>query len=512
MPLLIENCKLLGRRLGSVLVEGGRVARVSDDPSQEVGSDTERLDANGGALLYGLADTHCHPFEYGWLKRNVDLRGTANLNAMRMRLSGRVQSARPGEWVTGMGWDQEALAERRMPNRGDIDDIAPSNPVALTRVCGHVALLNTKAIETLGFQDLAGAEFERDEGGALTGVVKERAVSRVFARIPRDAQACYDDLQSVGLEAARYGLTMLHCILSPDGFKEELQALGMEAAGRHRTMRFRVYVPPESLPYVTEKDFRRRLTGEWLRINGVKIYADGSLGARTAALREPYSDQRTTSGLLRYSDEELSETVLRAHGQGYQVIIHAIGDRAIEQALAALSPVTGGGNPMRHRIEHASLLPKDLRQTMAKLGIRASVQPSFITSDAWAGQRLGEERVRDLYPLRSMLEGGVVASGGSDSPVESLSPTVAVWAAMVRGGFSPEEALSLDQALSLYTGNARLNGLDEGGTDFVEGSAGDLTLLDSDIDGIHPAMFRKVGVAATIVGGTLTYCFNGSAG
>jgi predicted amidohydrolase YtcJ len=242
----------------------------------------------------------------------------------------------------------------------------------------------------------------------------------------------------------------------------------------------------------------------------VKIYADGSLGASTAALRDPYADDAGNSGILRHTDEELAETVVRADAEGYQVIIHAIGDRAIEQAIGALSTVTGSGNPRRHRIEHASLLPRDLRSKMRAQGIRATVQPCFISSDRWALKRLGEERVRDLYPLRSMLEEGIVASGSSDAPVESLSPVLAMWAAMVRPGYPADERLTLDEALRLYTTNASANGFDEEGAGIEEGGRADFTLLDSDIEGMHPAMLRKVGVAATIVGGRAVYSFEGS--
>jgi len=193
----------------------------------------------------------------------------------------------------------------------------------------------------------------------------------------------------------------------------------------------------------------------------------------------------------------------------YQVIIHAIGDRAIEQAIDALAGVTGTKNPKRHRIEHASLLPKDLRSKMAHNDIRATVQPLFITSDTWAANRLGEERAVDLYPLKSMLDVGLVASGSSDSPVESMSPVLGMWASMVRGGIAPDETLTPAQALGLYTSNSASNGFDEIGQSLVEGGRADMTLLDSDIGGMHPALFRKVGVAATIVDGSAIHSFGG---
>jgi hypothetical protein len=255
---------------------------------------------------------------------------------------------------------------------------------------------------------------------------------------------------------------------------------------------------------------REKLRGDRIRINGVKLYADGSLGASTAALREPYSDDPSNSGLLRYRDEELAEVVGRADSAGYQVIIHAIGDRAVEQAIDALTPVVGGGNPRRHRVEHASLLPGDLRSKMRKLRIRVTVQPSFVVSDTWAVRRLGGERVRDLYPFRSIMKECILASGSSDAPVETLSPLIGMWASLVRGRYSPEEKLTLRQALDLYTVNAATNGFDEEEAVLREGGRADFTLLDSDLDGMHPAMFRKVRTAATIIEGDIAYSFEGN--
>lgn len=507
--ILIENCRVEGIGLGSVYSKSGRIFRISGDPTQPVPEGTETIDAGGGSLIPGLIDSHCHPFEYGWLKRNVDLRGTTNMTGIRLRLYSAVQKAKPGEWVTGMGWDQETFSDRRMPNRRDLDEVSPDNPVALSRICGHIALLNGNAIAALGIQARVGSEYERNSAGELTGIVKEAALAEVFGRVPRSPERAAADLQSVEVEAGRLGLTTVHCILSPEGFAEELEALaGLDSSGS-LSLRFRVYIPPEAVDYVESKGFRKKMSNDRLRLNGVKIYADGSLGARTAALREPYADDPSNRGILRQSDEELRALVDRIDTMGYQVIIHAIGDRAIEQAIDALASVAGTKNPKRHRIEHASLLPKDLRSKMARHGIRATVQPLFITSDTWAANRLGEERAGDLYPLKSMLDEGLVASGSSDSPVESMSPILGMWASMVRGGIAPNETLTPVQAFGLYTSNSASNGFDEIGQSLVEGGRADMTLFDSDVGGMHPALFRKVGVAATVVDGSAIHSFGG---
>ncbi|HME18645.1 MAG TPA: amidohydrolase, partial [Nitrososphaerales archaeon] len=417
-------------------VDRGVIDRISDSPTQDVPSGTTRIDGRGGSLFPGFTDTHCHPFELGWLKANIDLRGTANITGIRLRLLSAVQRARPGEWVRGRGWDHESFPDRRLPSREDIDDITAENPVALTRVCGHISLLNSRAIQHLGLEGRQGVGYDRGTGGRLTGIVREGAQDEAFSKMPaRGAQNCLSDLLSIELEAVRGGLTTLHCVLSEDGFKEELEALALSATDESRLLRYRVFIPAGAIRYFAESPLRRRLSGDVIRVNGVKVYADGSLGASTAALREPYADDPSNSGVLRHTDEELAEVVDVADREGHQVIVHAIGDRAVEQAIGALARVSGGGNPRRHRIEHASLLPMDLRSKMKRHGIRATVQPCFITSDTWAPLRLGEERVNDLYPIRSMLEDGIVASGSSDAPVETISPVRGMWAAMTRAGY-----------------------------------------------------------------------------
>ena len=505
MTLIIRDCSIGGETGYSVFCEEGKIVKI-DRGSMTPPGGAEVIDANGGTLCPGFIDSHCHPFEYGWLKRSVDLRGTTSMTAVRLRVIAGIQRATPGEWISGMGWNQEEFPGKTMPTRAELDDISPENPVVISRICGHIALLNSKGLEALGHIDTSSVEYERDWDGELTGIVKERALDEVYENLPRSAERSAADLQAVEAEAGRLGLTALHCVVSRDSFQEELDALASLEASGSLSLRYRVYVPPEALDYIEAKGLGKKLAGQRVRISGVKIYADGSLGARTAALREPYADDPSNTGILRYNDEKLSDLVEAVDSKGMQAIVHAIGDRAVEQAAEALGGVAGGRNPRRHRIEHASLLPKDLRSKMARHSIRATVQPLFITSDWWAADRLGEERARDLYPLKSMLAEGIVASGSSDSPVESMSPILGMWASMTRRGEDSQEKLSLEHALPLYTVNARSNGFDSA-QGLSEGEPADLTLLDSNISGLHPALFRKVGVLATIVEGKVVHSY-----
>jgi predicted amidohydrolase YtcJ len=510
MSIVLENCRLPDGKWATITVEDGKIREVAR-PGSRSPKEKPILDAAGCTVLPGLVDSHCHPFEVGWLKRSVDLRGASNVTAIRLRLQAKVQRSRPGEWVVGRGWDHEVFPVPALPTRDDLDEVSPQNPVVLSRVCGHIALLNTRAVQMLGLEGARGAEYEVDGNGRFTGIVKEKALETVYSRIPKETEKTVaDDLLSVDYEASRAGLTGLHCIISPESYKEELEAMAELDSAGSLSLRYRVYVPFEALDYVEEKKLRTRWKGK-ARINGVKLFADGSLGARTAALREPYSDDASSSGILRYSDEELSELVERADSKGYQVAVHAIGDAALEQAVQAISAVGGAKNPRRHRIEHASLAPKDLRSKMQRHSIGAAVQPSFITSDSWARQRLGDERAEDLYPLKSMMREGIVIAGSSDAPVETLSPIVGMWAAMTRADYGASERLEFGEALSLYTANASVLGIDDAGGRLEKGAGGDLVVLDSDVTGMHPAELRKVAIATTVVAGSVVYSYGGAA-
>ena len=520
--LLVENCNVLNptgeSAVRSILVEGKEIAKVSANPTQKTpeGMTMTTIDARGGTVLPGLIDTHCHLVALGSMRRILDLTGTSNVTALRLRLFAKANKAPPGEWVMGRGWDQEGFTERRYPSRDDIDDLTRDNPVILTRVCGHVALLNTVAMNRLEIDEAAANEagriFDRDESGRLTGIIRERAVEEALGGIrPWDDEVIEADILAGEYEAAKSGLTSLHCILSSN-YEQELRAFLSLHSKRKLALRYRIYLPAAGLKRLEGPEFGQPDEDDgMLKILGVKVFADGSLGARTAALREPYSDDPTNSGILRYTGGQLEEILGKAHSLGKQVLIHAIGDAAVSQAIDAIVSVTRGKNEWRHRIEHCSLCTAETMERLKEAGIGVSVQPHFAISDTWASERLGERRIKWLYPLKSLLRNGVTASGGSDAPVEPVSPILGMWAAMVGANYSAEERLDIKEALRLYTINAAFNGFNEGNLGEIrEGFLADLTILDSDIRDIHPAMLRKVGVAATVVNGRVAYSYEGA--
>jgi predicted amidohydrolase YtcJ len=244
-----------------------------------------------------------------------------------------------------------------------------------------------------------------------------------------------------------------------------------------------------------------------VKIGFVKIFADGSLGARTAALNEPYSDKPDTNGVMRYTQNELNRLIFKAHKAGLQLGVHAIGDRAVEAVLkafeAALKRVPRKNH--RHRIEHCSVLNPKLIKRMKRITIIASVQPHFVFSDFWVTDRLGKARARWVYPFKTLMQEGLVCAAGSDCPVEPISPLLGIWAATTRKNY-PEESLMVEEALKMYTMNAAYASFDEKHKGTIEkGKLADLTLLSDNPRGVSKEKIKDVSVKMVIVDGKIVY-------
>jgi predicted amidohydrolase YtcJ len=244
-----------------------------------------------------------------------------------------------------------------------------------------------------------------------------------------------------------------------------------------------------------------------LKLGGVKILADGSLGARTAALNRPYYDEPSTKGILCWGRKELEETIVKAQDAGFQVCVHAIGDRAINETLSAFEKVLKKKprKDFRHRLEHASVLNKQLIRRLRRLGLIACVQPHFVISDFWVESRLGAARARWTYPFKTLIENGVLLAGGSDCPVEPVSPLLGVYALVARESF-PEERVSVEEALRVYTVNAAFASFEEDVKGSIEvGKLADFAVLSHDPFVVKPEKIRDITVEMTIVGGKIVY-------
>ncbi len=494
----------------AIAVWNGRVLQTGSDRDilKSRGRSVSVLDLKNHTVIPGLSDSHIHLLGYGTLLRTLDLNGTRSISDIQKAVKAAANKKPGASWIVGRGWDQEKLREARYPNRKDLD--AESRPVLLRRVCGHIAVANSPALALARIdhntKDPEGGEIERDgASGEPTGVLKEQALALVQDAVPKDHGEARTAIAAAARRLARLGLTSLHCIVE-DLF--ELRLLRqMKEEGKIPQSLYAI------LPLTLLKDAiatgLATETGEAnFRVGGVKLYLDGSLGARTASLTDPYNDEPSSTGMLTMGEEELERVVEDAAGSGFQLSIHSIGDRAVERAVDAIEKANSlrRGTTLRHRIEHASLTPPRLLSRMRTGRIIGSVQPRFIFSDSWALKRLGPRRINHLYPFRSMLQAGIRLAFGSDAPADHPNPFEGVWSAVTRPGLPPSERLTVPQALACYTKTSAYACFSEAYRGTLEpGNRADMVVLDKNPFTCKLEELRTIQPLATYVEGRVVW-------
>jgi len=495
----------------AVAVKKGKIVHVgtNSEIKQWIGGETKTLDLKHKTVVPGLVDSHAHMISLGHPFPDLDLRHVASIKEIQRRLKAKAQETGKGKWILGRGWDQDRLKEKRYPTRWDLDKVSPDNPVLLTRVCGHVSVANSRALgiaemdtnEASSLGDLVGKD---PETGELTGVLREGA-SDLVCNLPELSEkellaACS---RACG-KAVRLGLTSVTWLASkPD----EIHALIKLEKQAKLPLRINIMVPIEHF-----KSFKsKRLNKPFLKLGCVKIFTDGSLGARTAALEKPYTDDPSTKGVLYYSQEELQKLFSEANKAGFQIAVHAIGDKALSETLKAFKNAVGKKQitQKRHRIEHASLVNPSLLRQIKNLGLLVCVQPPFVISDFWIENRLGHDRARWTYAFKSMLRGGISIAASSDAPSELLNPLLGLWAAVERE-FFPEERLSVEEVLEAYTVNAAYFSFEEEVKGSISvGKYADLTVLSHDPFKVEPKKIKDIHVELTIVDGNVVFSARG---
>jgi len=491
----------------AIAVTADRIVAVGNNLQIKslTGPDTRVLDLDGATVLPGFTDCHIHLIEYGLSLRNIDLRNAQSIEELKKIVSERTHGSTT--WVLGRGWDQEKFAEKRYPTRKDLDEASPEKPVLLKRICGHICVANSAALTLAGVcantPNPAGGIIDHDSAGEPTGILRENAVDLLSQAVPPLELKDYTEAALTACEhALKAGLTTVHCIT---GSELELKALlNLKAEGR-LPLRFYVLIPLDQLKATIALGIHSGFGDEWVRIGAVKIFTDGSLGARTAALEAPYDDDSENQGVAIYSQQQLDDIVLEAHRSGFQIAAHAIGDKATAMALHAITKADESvpRKNLRHRIEHASVLNTELIRQMKETGVVASVQPHFIISDVWLEERLGARRASLAYPFHSLLQAGVILVGGSDCPVEPLTPLSGIEAAVNRVG---SEAVTVEEAISFYTRNAACASFEENvnGT-IAPGKLADLVILDKDPRRVPASRISRIQVLLTMVGGKFAY-------
>ncbi len=504
-------------------VRGGRIVFVGSTRGALAlaGPRTERVDLAGRTVIPGMVDAHAHLLGLGQALRTVNLVGTRSYDEVIARVAERAKTARPGEWIRGRGWDQNDWADTRFPTHQALSRAVPNNPVYLTRVDGHAALVNAKALElaqvTAATPDPTGGRFIRDSAGNPTGVLVDGAQGVVGRVIPAASRTELREQTLAAIaEANRWGLTGIH----DAGVDAEGIAV-YEDLAREGKYDLRNYVMIRSNDSTLDAFMKRgRQIGLYdgrLWIRSIKLVADGALGSRGAALLEPYSDDPGNTGLITTTPERIKSVAVRALKAGFQVNVHAIGDRAnrivLDQFEAAFKEVPVADH--RFRIEHAQILRYQDIPRFAELDVIPSMQGSHQTSDMyWVPNRLGWARSQGAYPWRSLLNSGVVIPNGSDFPVEAVNPLISFHSFFTRqdadnfppGGWFPEQRTTRQEALwsiTLWPAYAAFME-NESGT-LTAGKYADFVVLDQDIMTVAPEEVLKTGVVMTVLGGRVVY-------
>jgi hypothetical protein len=487
------------------------------------------IDLGGRRVLPGLTDAHFHFQGWALSRRELPLAGMASLQAVQETLRRHVERTPAGRWIKGQGWNETDWPEPRLLTRHDLDDIAPGHPVVLWRSDLHLATANTLALRlagiTAGTPDPPAGVIDRDAAGQPTGVLRDQAIDLIHAVLPEPSTAEIDAaMRDAIAEAHRLGLTGVHDFRIGDaaesrGAFQTWQRL--HAAGE---LRLRVWMMFDGtlLDKAIALGLRSGFGDDRLRIGGAKYFADGSLGARTAWMLEPYNDGG--SGLPVVAMAELAGAIERGAAAGLPVGIHAIGDRAIRELLDVFSevqhspftnsPIHHSPFPLPHRIEHVQHShPDDLRR-LGSLGLVASVQPIHLVDDMALVERAVGERGRWSYALRTLLDSGAVLALGSDCPVASPNPFWGIHAAVTRqrrdgtpaGGWYPEERLSVAEAVAGYTlGPAYASGQHDRLGSITPGKLADLVVLDRDIFAVPHHEIADTQSVLTLFDGEIAY-------
>jgi predicted amidohydrolase YtcJ len=509
----------------AIAIAGDRIAAVgtSTDILRMKGPRTRVIDVHGAAILPGLQDAHGHFANLGSSLQVLRLRGTTSWEQIVSMVRRRAAAARPGEWIQGRSWDQNDWAVKDFPTHELLTNAAPNNPVYLTRVDGHAAVVNKAAMDAAGLTkdtaDPEGGRILRDAKGNPTGVLVDRAQGLVSRKIPDVSRAQLEEqILLADAEARKLGLTMVHDAGTSTETVEAYKRL--IDAGKLQT---RIYVmlrgSMEMLKPHFDKGPVENYGNHHLAVRAIKIVADGALGSRGAALLEPYSDEPGNTGLLTTPPDEVYAQALAASKAGFQTCIHAIGDRANRMVLDVFERVqreVPGSRNLRMRNEHAQILDEADIPRFARLNVIASMQSTHATSDLpWAPARLGPARIAEgAYVWQKLMKSGTLIANGSDFPVEEPNPMLGIYAAITRqdpsgnppGGWQPDQRMSREETLKSFTINAAFAAHAEKDLgSLTPGKLADLVVLSKDVMKVPAKEILTTTVATTVIGGQIVH-------
>jgi predicted amidohydrolase YtcJ len=508
----------------AVAVIGDRIVAVGSraDINLWRGPKTMVIDAGGKLLLPGFNDAHVHFIQGGAQLEQVQLTDVSTPEEFATRIAAQVKKTPKGEWILGGRWDETKWPKPDLPTKKLVDSVTGNIPIFVDRYDGHEALANSAAMKLAGVDaktpDIPGGVIVRDANGNPTGLFKDAAMPLIYKAIApmtheQRIRAARDALK----HAASLGVTSVQH-MNP----EFLDVAAYSELAEKGELTTRIYAVPMETEWRDQAKvgIRRAWGSSFLRLGGVKGYADGSLGSRTAYMFEPFTDDPGNRGLL--SDEmhppsAMRDRLMQADAAGLQLRVHAIGDRAISMMLDIFADIEKehGYHDQRFAVEHAQHMAQKDFERFAKLHVIASMQPYHAIDDGrWAENRLGHERARYSYAWRSFLDHGVTLAFGTDWPVAPLDPILGLYAAVTRttldgknsGGWIPEEKITLPEAIEAYTNGAAFAEFQERDKgSLTPGKLADMVILSDNIFDLKPERIRNVKVKTTIVGGKLVY-------
>ena len=509
----------------AVAVIGDQIAAVGTSAEIETmaGSGTRIYDLTGRTLMPGFIDAHCHPGYYGAIKLQIQcgpdkMKSIEDLKAEIKRRAGNTPK---GQWILGRGYDDNRLLEKRHPTRWDFDEVAPDHRVFITRTCGHMSVANSMVLNQFGINrdtpDPAGGRIDRDGSGEPTGLLLEKA----HYPIRMSCQPSYPMLEE-GMRLMNDYFLSLGITSVQDASGRNLDEIRLFQRGVDEDwLKLRVYFMVRSMGADVKVGRQFLNTGlttgfgnDRLRLGSYKLMMDGAGSAGSAAMREPYPKNKNNFGILHMSPDELDEEVLRGHQAGYQVAVHAIGDRAVEMTLDSFEKALAAHPRQnhRHRIEHCGFLDKEMINRMSRLGIIAASGQPFLyeLGDSYIDS-FGQARASLSYPLRSMLDQGVMVSLSSDAPVMDPNPMNGLYCAVARRTLSGQEigvdmAISLREAVRCYTINGAYASFEEEIKGSIEiGKLADMVVISGDLFDTPINKILKLKIDLTMIDGKVVY-------
>jgi hypothetical protein len=508
----------------AIAIDGERIFMLGDNQgvSQSLAGDKQHreiIDAGGKAVIPGLIDAHIHLEQYALNQQKVDCETTTRRECIQ-RVAQRALQTPAGQWILGHGWNQNDWSEG-FGSATDLDAVAPHHPVFLTAKSLHAVWVNTAALEAANIDartpDPPGGQIGRDERGSPNGILFEAAMTLAQSALPEPTSSQVEQaIRECLPRLAKMGLTGLH------DFDRRRCFAALQTLHKQEALSLRVVksIPLEDLPHAIALGLQSGFGDDRLRIGGVKAFADGALGPRTAAMLQPYEGEPENRGILLLDSEELYEQGRQAIDSGLSLAVHAIGDRANHEVLNAFDQLRRYESEhrrgkLRHRIEHVQLIHPDDVDRLAGLGIVASMQPIHATSDMYMADRYWGDRSAYAYAWRKQLDAGALLAFGSDAPVESPNPFWGLHAAVTRrradgspgaDGWYPDQKLNMYEALAGFTkGPAYLAGMEDRLGRLSPGYLADLLVLPLNPFQCHPDEIKDIQPLATMVGGQWTF-------